>query len=201
MKDSNNRISKPDFELIRYAHEISIRLLNKINDIERGVETDLGEPSELVLLGKNVHGQYSLFGERQLIITNQPSEISGPVFEDRFTADQYMMTGTLENGDLDRYISIGKRKMPKFFNGQTASGSGRNHVTGFITVFIRYGDYIAENFLPVDLYEIGEQFARANERWFDTYAEDLLRVNSKTLVPKRVGSKVAILWPADRKKK
>ena len=199
MKDSNNRISKPDFELIRYAHEISIRLLNKINDIEKGFNKDTGELSELIILGENVHGQYTLLGERQLII--EPTSAKGPIFEDRFTADQYMMTGTLENGDLDRYISIGKRKMPKFFNGQTASGSGRNHVTGFITVFIRYGDYIAENFLPVDLYEIGEKFARANQRWIDIYPEDLLRGNQKTLAPKRVNSKVAILWPSNRKEK
>ena len=200
MKDSYE-ISEPFFPLIRYAHEISIRLLNKINDIENNVETDTGELSELVLLGKNVHGQYVLFGERQLMIMNQPSEFSGPVFEDRFTSDKYMMTGTLEKGDLERYISIGKRKMPTFFNGQTASGSGRNHVTGFITVFIRYGDYIAENFLPVDLYEIGEKFARANQRWIDIYPEDLLRGNQKTLAPKRVNSKVAILWPSNRKEK
>ena len=199
MKDSNNRISEPNFELIRYAHEISTRFLNKINDIEKGFNKETGELSELIILGENVHGQYTLLGERQLTIL--PSESSGPIFQDRFTADKYMMTGTLEAPDLEQYVAIGKRKMPKFFNGQTSSASGRNHVTGFITVFIRYGNFIAENFLPVDLYEIGEQFARANERWFDTYAEDLLRVNSKTLVPKRVGSKVAILWPADRKKK
>ena len=198
MKDSNNRISKPDFELIRYAHEISIRLLNKINDIEKGFNKDTGELSELIILGENVHGQYTLLTERQLNIL--PSESSGPIFQDRFTANKYMMTGMLEAPDLEQYVAIGKRKMPKFFNGQTASGSGRNHVTGFITVFIRYGNFIAENFLPVDLYETAERFARANDRWFDVHPSDLLRYK-KTLIPKRVDDKVTILWPSDRKKK
>jgi len=201
MKDSNNKISEPFFPLIRYAHETSIRLLTKINDIERGVNQNVGDLSELVILGENVHGQYTIFGERQLVIHEPPKDNVLGVFQDRFTADKYMMTGTLEQGDLEEYINIGKRKMPNFFDGQTASGSARNHVTGFITVFIRYGDYIAENFLPVDLYEVGEKFARANDRWFNIYPDDLLRSHRKTLVPKRVDNKVAILWPTDRKKK
>ena len=198
MKDSNNRISKRYLPLVRYAHDIAKKLLLTIHEIERGVHIDRGEPSDLVVLGENVHNQYTLFGERQLII--EPTSVNGPIFEDRFTADKYMMTGILEKGDLEEYVNIGKRKMPKFFNGQTASGSGRNHVTGFITVFTRYGDHIAENFLPVDLYETAERFARANDRWFDVHPSDLLRYK-KTLIPKRVDDKVTILWPSDRKKK
>ena len=201
MKDNNNKtISEPYKPLVRYAHEIATRLLTKIHDIETGIDTESGDLSELVVLGKNVHGQYTLLGERQLLLQNEPDNSVVGVFEDRFTADKYMMTGTLEGGDLEEYVNIGKRKMLDFFDGQIGTATGRNLVTGYLTVFIRYGNYLAENFLPVDLYVVGEKFARANNRYFEIHAEDLLRGHPKTLVPKRVDKKVAILWPSERKK-
>ena len=136
-----------------------------------------------------------------LLLQQQPDNAVVGVFEDRFTADKYMMTGSLEGGDLEEYVNIGKRKMRNFFYGQIGTATGKNLVTGYLTVFIRYGNYLAEYFLPMNLYEVGEKFARANNRYFEIQAEDLLRGHPKTLVPKRVDKKVAILWPNDRKKK
>jgi hypothetical protein len=158
--------------LHKYAHDISVRMLAKIEQRQKGDFTDGDKASDLYRVSENALG-YAVYIERRAIRFGEASK--SVLWNDDYTNKNYMISADLTDSNMIHYVSLGQLKMPEFFEGTTGSGTILNRLTGFYTHFMRFGNVLSENFMPQDLWPLADEFAKANDRLIEIYPEDLLR--------------------------
>lgn len=158
--------------LHQYAHDISIKLLDKITQRDRDCFHDGEKGSDLYRLTEDSMGYVVYIERRALEISAENTSV---VWNDDYTNRSFMVSRELTEPDMVGYVMLGQRKLPSFFKGPTGSATSLNHLTGFYTHFLRYDNVISENFMPQQLWPLADEFARANNRLIQIHPEDLLK--------------------------
>ena len=144
--------------LLAHAHDIAHRFMQMVQRREQGDFADCESAFELVRVTENALG-YAVYIERRALETGKNGY--DLIWKDGYLDKNYKLTKVNEV-DMTHYVKLGMKKQPEFFGGITGTGTVYNKFTGLYTHFLRYENVIAEFFMPLVLFPLAEEFAKAN---------------------------------------